>query len=474
MRRVGLIAMGLLIASLAWLARPRPGESIGRVESAEGPLAGVPVRLKGGDVLAKSDAGGTFSLPHAARGKTITAWKEGFFIAGARASGPLTWLRLEPLPAEDHDGYAWVNPTPRPGDEKRCGNCHGEIYREWSESAHSRSAIGLRFVAAYADLLRERPDGAGVCASCHAPGLRDDDPARFDLRDVAGVDRHGVHCDFCHKVAGLADGDIGLTHGRFLLRLLRPRDGQLFFGPLDDVDRGEDAYSPFYRDSRYCAACHEGVVFGVRVYGTYSEWRDSPAAKAGQHCQHCHMKPTGRMTNVAPGRGGIDRDPRSLGNHRFWAGSQLEMLRGCLRLEARVEGSRAIVRLLADGVGHRVPTGFVERQLLLVVEGRDNRGQPVPRREGPTLPDAAGPEFAGRPGRLYGRLLKDEHGRGPVPFWKTPAEDEDTRLAPGVADECTFLFASPPASVRVRVVHRRVQGADGGQLVLHRSFRGSP
>ena len=43
------------------------------------------------------------------------------------------------------------------------------------------------------------------------------------------------------------------------------------------------------------ASGHEGVVFGVHVYSTYSEWLDSPARKQGRHCQDCHMKPTGTM-----------------------------------------------------------------------------------------------------------------------------------------------------------------------------------
>src|SRR5207248_1591107 len=83
---------------------------------------------------------------------------------------------------------------------------------------------------------------------------------------------------------------------------------QVFFGPLDDADRGDDAFSPLYKQSLYCASCHEGVVFGVPVYTTYSEWLASLAKKAGQQCQDCHMKPTGAMTNFAPepfaGKGG--------------------------------------------------------------------------------------------------------------------------------------------------------------------------
>ncbi len=468
MRWVGLIALGMLLILLGFFVPLRPGVIRGQVESGVKRVSGAQLRLKGGDLLGTSDAAGAFALPRAAHGKRLTAWKDGFLIAGADVTRPLTRLRLTPLPTEDHDGYEWVDPNPLRGDETRCGNCHASIHREWSESAHSRSVTEQHFRAAYADLLRERPDGAGVCASCHAPSLRDDDPALFDLRNVSGAARQGVHCDYCHKVAGLNDGEVGLTHGRFLLRLLRPREGQLFFGPLDDVDRGEDAYSPLYRDSRYCAACHEGVVFGVRVYGTYSEWRDSPAAKAGLHCQHCHMKATGHMTNIARGRGGIERDPLTLANHRFWDGSQLEMLRRCLRLNVHVEGRRVTVRLHAEGVGHRVPTGFIERQLLLLVEGHEGSGQTVPLREGSTLPDAAGPSLAGRPGRLYARLPRDEQGRGPVPFWRALPGPEDTRLVPGVADERAFVFAALPARVRVRVLHRRFWSA-ADLVVIDRS-----
>ena len=93
-----------------------------------------------------------------------------------------------------------------------------------------------------------------------------------------------------------------------------------------------------------------------------------------------------------------------------------------------------------------MPTGFVERQLLLVVEAAGITG--------PTLPAVAG-EFAGKTGRMYARLLSDEHGRSPVPFW--PAHCP-SRLTPG----CHRRFQTCPgsrwtkrANVRVRVIHRR-------------------
>lgn len=445
----GLGGLALSVAALATLwPAARPGLVVGRVEGPDGPLPGASVRTQATAFSTRSDRAGRFTLPGSPHAR-LTASLAGFFIAGGP---PSSTLRLRPLPREDNETYAWVDPTQHPGDEQRCGNCHAEMYREWKGSRHSRSATSRHFLGVYDDLLQDHPDGSGVCASCHAPTAAGD-PV-LDLRRVSDVAARGVHCDYCHKVQDIGPGEIGLTHGRFLLKTLRPKEGQLFFGPLDDVDRGEDAYSPIYRDSRYCAACHEGVVFGIRVYSTYSEWRDSPAARAGLHCQHCHMKPTGRMTNIAPGHGGLERAPGALGNHRFWDGSQLDMLRRSLRLEVTKSGRRVTTRLVAENVGHRVPTGFPDRQVLLVVEAFDARGKPVAQTSGPTLPTAAG-DLAGRAGRVYARWPTDTGGHSPVPFWRALPEPRDTRLLPDRADECGFNFASPPESLRVRVLHRR-------------------
>jgi hypothetical protein len=251
-----------------------------------------------------------------------------------------------------------------------------------------------------------------------------------------------------------------LTHGRFGLKLLRPAAGRLFFGPLDDVDRGEDSYSPLYRQSRYCASCHEGTVFGVPVYTTYSEWLASPARKEGKQCQSCHMAPTGTLTNLAPGRGGIERDPQSLANHRFFDGSQRDMLRRCLKVDVRLsprdQGWRADVTVQADGAGHRVPTGFVDRNLLVVLQAFAADGKELlPGADSPLLPPSAGKSVAGLAGRVYAKQISDVDGNKPVPFWNAQAEATDSRLMPGVADRSSYLFPRNLARLRVRLVYRR-------------------
>src|SRR5262249_42561092 len=125
------------------------------------------------------------------------------------------------------------------------------------------------------------------------------------------------------------------------------------------------------------------------------------------------------------------------------------------RLTREAEGVRAEVRLVARNVGHRVPTGFIDRQLLLVVEGEDENGQFTVLKEGPRLPVAAGEELAGRPGRLFARLWRDEEGNAPVPFWRALPEPTDTRLVPERTEVSTFTFSSRTTQVRVRVLHRR-------------------
>src|SRR5262249_9662077 len=152
--------------------------------------------------------------------------------------------------------------------------------------------------------------------------------------------------------------------------------------------RNDTAYSALQKDSRLCASCHEGTIFGVHVYSTYSEWQTSPAGRHGVQCQECHMKPTGKMTLIALSKyGGVERDPMTLANHVFFDGSREEMLKRCLKVEATPErdaaGVRVSVEVIAKDVGHRVPTGFVDRNIVLLIEALDTGGKLVAHRDGP-------------------------------------------------------------------------------------------
>lgn len=466
---VVLLGAGILLA-LFWF-RPRPASTpelrtiTGTVCDTHGvPLAGATVRFKGRPESVVTNAQGVFALPvDGTEARTLTASLDGYFIAGAAIGDAPIVLTLTPLPENDAETYAWVDPDHDPAGKHNCANCHAEMHREWASSAHARSATGRHFRDLYEGkhggwgLLTQYPDGSGVCTSCHAPTVAPGDPATFDLREVAGVAAKGVHCDYCHKIAEAPRGRIGLTHGRDGMRVQRPAEGQLFFGPLDDVDRGEDAFLPLYKESRYCASCHEGVLFGVHVYSTYSEWLESPARREGKQCQTCHMKPTGNMTNLAPGKGGIERAPATLAGHHV-PGATADMLRGCLKLSVTVtpepDSLKATVELRAADVGHRVPTGYIDRNLILVIEPTDLHGSALQPSAGPVLPAIRGEPFARKPGKLFAKRLL-ARDMTPEPFWKTEADVVDSRLTPGKPDISDYRLPKDTRHLRVRLIYRR-------------------
>jgi hypothetical protein len=469
-----LVLVGVLVLALATLPLLLETASVrGRVVDEAGqPVADARVRWQATDLTTRTDARGHFTLPPRQAGARITAAREGYFIAGAVGSPGLV-LTLRALPSTDQADYAWVDPGSERGQPGNCASCHGELSREWRTSAHARSATGKHFRNLYEGtswtgragvswgVLTQNEFGAGVCVSCHAPAVREDEPGFLDLRALESNAAQGVHCDYCHKVEGLVGAIDGLNHGRFNLRLRRPDPAhgeQLFFGPLDDVDRDEDAFSAFQRDSKFCGSCHEGTVFGVPVYTTFSEWQLSRAARQGRSCQACHLRPTGMLTNVAPGHGGKERDPTTLANHKFVVNSLAAMLSNSLSLAGSVrweaEKITVTVEVLAAQVGHRVPTGYIDRHLILVATAVDGQGQVVPPLTGPRLTALAG-SLAGQPGRLFGRVLTDPEGRQPAPFWRARSEVTDTRLSPDHPEVLTWGFPGTVRAVQVRLLYRR-------------------
>ncbi|MBI3411673.1 MAG: hypothetical protein HY040_25365 [Planctomycetes bacterium] len=470
MRRIHILALTLLLLPLVFVATPKGSVIEGVVVDFQGPVPFATVRSQGQADCTRTDAAGKFNLRRRENATRVTAAKPGYRIGWTPSNRHPIQIRLAPLPSEDNFDYTWIDPVRDSKKPNNCGNCHGAIEREWAGSGHARSAVNPRVLTLFGgtesplgkdwNLLEQHPLGAGVCASCHAPTMSSP-TLDYDLRSVNGVAARGVHCDYCHKIADAPTDKLGTRFGRDGYELLRPHgDEQLFFGPLPDAVRPGDAfvYAPFYKESRYCASCHEGVIFGVHVYGTYTEWLQSPAAKAGTQCQDCHMTPTGAMTNVAPGHGGIERAPKTLASHDFPGGS-LAMLKKCLRLEVRIrtEGNRTQVEmtLTADNVGHRVPTGFFDRNLVMVVEATDEAGRTVDAHDGPRLPAFAGANVAGQAGVLYAKTLTDDAGRTPLPFWLPYETMTDTRLHPGQPDRRTFTFPVV-TKLRVRLLYRHL------------------
>ena len=170
------------------------------------------------------------------------------------------------------------------------------------------------------------------------------------------------------------------------------------------------------------------------------------------------MQPTGTLTNIAPGAGGIERHSRTLSSHQLLPGGRAAMLERCLQIAAQSDATAdahiVTVTLATHDVGHRVPTGYIDRHLILVVEAWAQDGSVIELQTGEVLPAAAG-DLAALPGALFAKRLVAGDGTSPLPFWQADASLVDTRLLPDAKRVQTFAFAPAAVRFRVRLLYRR-------------------
>ena len=503
-----------------------PDAVAGVVMDERGPLAGATVRIQATRNSTLTDAAGRFILRGLNPGQNapVTAWKEGYYVALAPDVQPpdgQVSLTLRLVQTNDNPNYLWVAPE---GDNS-CYSCKPGVTQVWlNNDAHAKSAKNPRFLTMYTGTdihgnqspptryatVRDygtiplRPDNskpyygpgykldfpqtAGNCAACHTPGAAIDNPYGTDPTRVSGVNSYGVHCDFCHKIGGVRlNPQTGLPNpnmpGVLSMDMRRPFPAdksryQIFFGTFDDDNVPlEDTRLPLIEQSQFCAPCHYGVFWDTLVYNSFGEWLDSPYSnpQTGKSCQQCHTPaPTvldgQQLTNVAPGKGGVERDPLTIHAHTFPGAASLELLKNAVTMKA--SASRAAdkitvdVSITNDKTGHHVPTDSPLRQMILLVEVFDEGGKALAQVAGETLPTWCGvgdPQqgyYAGLPGKTYAKLLMESWTEvfPTGAYWNPTRLVSDNRLAAYATDNSSYSFTSPAsgvASVKVRLLFRR-------------------
>ena len=494
------------------------------------PVAGALVRIQATSHATTSDRQGRFSLDglEAGAALTVSAWKDLYYCAKQESVAPPAQdirLVLHLYQTADNPDYAWVPPT----GQNSCYSCKPGVTQVWLDNdAHGKSARNPRFLSMYygTDLQGNRspltrytqnldygrvplppdlskpyfgpgykldfPDAAGNCAACHIPGAAVDDPYGVDPASVSGVNTFGVHCDFCHKVAAVRlDAQSGKPYlgmpGVLSMDIRRPfpqdtNRYQLFFGTFDDDNVPlEDTKLPLLAQSQFCAPCHFGVFWDTLVYNSFGEWLDSPYSdpKTGKTCQDCHTpSPTllngSPLTNVAPGKGGVERDLASIHAHTFPGAASQALLRNALSMTAAAslaDGRLAVdVRLTNDKTGHHVPTDSPLRQLILLVEAKDDQGKMLAQVGGDTIPvwggvgDPARGYYAGLPGKAFAKVLAElwTEITPSGAYWNPTRLVSDNRLAAYATDLSQYVFNAPSQSditVRVRLIYRRAYRA---------------
>lgn len=448
------VLWGSFLFSLLVLAScsPIPDSISGIVYASHGPVAGATVRVQATEKSSKTDAEGHFTLTGLNPGEEvfITAWAQGYYIAGVDAAPGAAGVEIE-LHAHhnsDNPDYAWLPSQYHPGqgEDQGCVECHSSEagsdsslpVDEWLQDAHSSTAANPRFLAMYTgtDVLGNQspptrfassrdygsfplppdpnqpyfgpgykldfPETAGNCAACHTPAASVNNPYSVDPTTVDGVAGEGVPCDFCHKVWDVRlNPASGLPYpnmpGVLSYQFRRPPEGHQFFaGPYDDVAPGEDTYSPLQQQSQFCAPCHFGIFWDTVVYNSFGEWLESPYSdpESGQTCQDCHMLPGLSDHFARPEAGGLTRNPQTIFSHRMPGAADQQLLQDAVTMsvEARQVNAEIAVRvdITNDNTGHHIPTDSPLRHLILVVTVSEEDGSPLDQLEGPTIPDWGG------------------------------------------------------------------------------------
>ena len=177
---------------------------------------------------------------------------------------------------------------------KECRVCHPRQYEQWSRSMHAYAAHSPMFEAFNLTLIERTSGTIGTfCSRCHMPlgtALGENGSRRSVHRSRLSME--GITCVACHRQARpyyKANARVAVQPGKLLETCI--------YGPFNDPASLEQRTHPaggraHLKSAAFCGACHDVTSpEGVRLEEAFSEWQNSPAARRGITCQHCHMGP---------------------------------------------------------------------------------------------------------------------------------------------------------------------------------------
>ena len=266
----------------------------------------------------------------------------------------------------------------------------------------------------------------------------------------------------------------------------RPPDGHQFFaGPLDDVAPGEDTYSPLQTQSEICAPCHFSAFWDTPIYNSFGEWKESVYSdpEKGQTCQDCHMTPRGASHFAKPAVGGLERDPATIFSHKMPGASDENLLRNAVTMKVNAQrvANQIIVEveIINDKTGHHIPTDSPLRQMILLVQVTDKKGENLPLLEGSVVPEWGGVRndeggtindelnaeryYAGLPGKGYAKILMElwTEVTPTGAYWNPTRILSDNRIPAMESDKTRYVFQASEisktseVSIDVKLLFRR-------------------
>jgi hypothetical protein len=226
----------------------------------------------------------------------------------------------------------------------QCGECHQQIYDEWSSSNHAYASISPMFHKFEQKFQSLTQGTVGTfCVRCHQQvGTQLGEKRDTPLWERSQISREGVTCITCHRVKeqyGKVNGERRVEPGKIYDPVYGSGEKSVIKDVLADKEtysvktseegRGNDIHKGMITNdqmtkSEFCVSCHQVAVnLGIKLEIVWDQYRDSPARKEGVTCQDCHMgkvpgKPKGYSTAPTAIVGGKEINPgRKHANHRF-------------------------------------------------------------------------------------------------------------------------------------------------------------
>jgi hypothetical protein len=155
-----------------------------------------------------------------------------------------------------------------------------------------------------------------------------------------------------------------------------------------------------------------------------------------------------------PDKGGLNRDPEKIFNHRMPGAMDKQLLANAVTMSVtatrRHEEIAVSVSIVNDLTGPHVPTDSPLRHLILLVKATDRKGIILQQTGGPILPDWCGVGnpandcYAGLPGKAFAKILKEEwtHISPTGSYWNPTRIVSDNRIAALATDISNYTFTS--------------------------------
>ena len=284
---------------------------------------------------------------------SLSAWASGAAMGSAEPTAEQARL-LEAMQDTDEAHKALFDKDRFPSATS-CADCHPKHYRQWSVSQHAYAQMSPIFNAMAGKIILLLTNGTNgdFCIRCHTPvGMNLGEPEFASNIDRHPTSREGVTCIVCHRVDqayGKLSGRLAIHEGPVTEPIYGPSGDNMELDRVIDETGLATEYDPdnptrkvhgeaqkFFQiaTSGHCGSCHDvTLINGFRLEEAFSEFKNTPANKAGIRCQDCHMglQPGKIVADIddpdferknydfgpAAKVGAVETEPRKLTNHMF-------------------------------------------------------------------------------------------------------------------------------------------------------------